>query len=184
MATPTEIFHRLLTGITEGRFAELADLYAEDAVVELPFAQPQPARFVGREALRAHFNAPWPDGFTLTASAVVVRETDDPEVVVTSTTTPRWPHSRARRPAPDSRCSNNTATAPTPTRPSAARALSTGRGTGATTTGVGAVGCRGWAVAVHAAARISTRDTRYTNTSKPTTEPKATPVGERPNAPR
>lgn len=82
MATPTEIFHRLLTGITEGRFAELADLYAEDAVVELPFIQPQPLRLVGREGLRAHFNASLPVGFTLTASNVVVRTTDDPEVVV------------------------------------------------------------------------------------------------------
>ncbi|HEX4226596.1 MAG TPA: nuclear transport factor 2 family protein [Pseudonocardiaceae bacterium] len=82
MATPTEIFHRLLTGITEGRFTELADLYAEDAVVELPFARPAPVRLVGREALRAHFDAPLPDGFKLVASDVVVRTTDDPEVVV------------------------------------------------------------------------------------------------------
>jgi ketosteroid isomerase-like protein len=82
MATPTEVFHQLLSGITEGRFAELADLYAEDAVVEQPFALPEPMRLVGREALRAHFTTPGVGGITLVASNVVVRRTDDPEVVV------------------------------------------------------------------------------------------------------
>lgn len=81
MRSPTEVFHLLLTGITEGRFAELPDLYAEDAVVEQPFMLPEPARIVGREALRAHFAAA-PGGLTLAASDVVVRQTDDPEVVV------------------------------------------------------------------------------------------------------
>jgi ketosteroid isomerase-like protein len=82
MATPTEVFHQLLTGITEGRFTELADLYAEDAAVEQPFALPEPVRLVGREALRAHFGAPAARGITLVATNVVVRRTDDPEVVV------------------------------------------------------------------------------------------------------
>ncbi|HJP73184.1 MAG TPA: nuclear transport factor 2 family protein [Pseudonocardiaceae bacterium] len=82
MATPTEVFHQLLTGITEGRFAELADLYAEDAVVEQPFALPQPLRLEGREALRAHFISAPAGGITLVASNVMVRQTDDPEVVV------------------------------------------------------------------------------------------------------
>lgn len=82
MTTPTEVFHELLTGITEGRFTELADLYAEDAVVEQPFALPQPLRFEGREALRAHFTSTPAGGITLVASNIVVRQTDDPEVVV------------------------------------------------------------------------------------------------------
>jgi ketosteroid isomerase-like protein len=82
MATPTEIFHRLLTGITEGRLAELPDLYAEDAVVEQPFALPQPVRLVGREAVRAHFATQLSAALELAASNVVVRTTDDPEVVV------------------------------------------------------------------------------------------------------
>ena len=82
MATPTEVFHQLLSGITEGRFAELADLYAEDAVVEQPFALPEPMRLVGREALRAHFTTPGVGGIKLVASNIVVRRTDDPEVVV------------------------------------------------------------------------------------------------------
>ncbi|HEY4018113.1 MAG TPA: nuclear transport factor 2 family protein [Pseudonocardiaceae bacterium] len=82
MATPTEIFHRLLAGITEGHLAELADLYTEDAVVEQPFALPEPVRLVGREALRTHFTTPLPVDLKLVASNIVVRTTDDPEVVV------------------------------------------------------------------------------------------------------
>ena len=82
MATPTEVFHQLLTGITEGRFAELADLYAEDTVVEQPFALPEPVRHVGRETLREHFNSARVGDIKLVASNVVVRTTDDPEVVV------------------------------------------------------------------------------------------------------
>jgi ketosteroid isomerase-like protein len=82
MATPTEVFHQLLSGITEGRFAELAGLYEEDAVVDQPFALPEPVRLVGREALRAHFNSPAAGGIKLTASDIVVHRTDDPEVVV------------------------------------------------------------------------------------------------------
>jgi ketosteroid isomerase-like protein len=82
MATPTEIFHRLLAGITEGHLTELVDLYAEDAIVEQPFALPEPVRLVGREALRTHFTTPLPVDLKLVASNVVVRTTDDPEVVV------------------------------------------------------------------------------------------------------
>ena len=82
MATPTEVFHRLLHGITEGRFAELPDLYAEDAVVEHPFALPEPTRLVGRQALRAHFANATALDITLVAGNVIVRQTDDPEVIV------------------------------------------------------------------------------------------------------
>jgi ketosteroid isomerase-like protein len=35
---PRAVFERLLQGISNGAWSELADLYAEDAVVELPFA--------------------------------------------------------------------------------------------------------------------------------------------------
>lgn len=82
MGTPTEVFHQLLNGITEGRFAELADLYAEDAVVDQPFALPEPTRLVGRETLRAHFDSPAARGIKLAATNVVLLRTEDPEVVV------------------------------------------------------------------------------------------------------
>lgn len=81
MRTPTEVFLEQLGRITEGRFADVLDLYAEDVVVEQPFMLPEPLRIVGKDALRAHFGGA-PSGITLAASNVVVRQTDDPEVVV------------------------------------------------------------------------------------------------------
>ncbi|MFF2658556.1 nuclear transport factor 2 family protein [Kitasatospora sp. NPDC058032] len=81
--SPREVFHALLDGITAGRFAELAGLYAEDAVVEMVFEPVGPRRLEGRAALRERFltvgeHSP----LDLGARNVVVRATDDPEVVV------------------------------------------------------------------------------------------------------
>ncbi|MFF3108673.1 nuclear transport factor 2 family protein [Kitasatospora sp. NPDC057904] len=81
--SPREVFTKLLDGIGAGRFAELADLYAEDAVVEIVFAPVGPRRFVGRSVIGERFaelttNLP----VELTPVNVVIRETDDPEVVV------------------------------------------------------------------------------------------------------
>ena len=36
--SPRELFEQLIQGVSEQRWDELADLYAEDAVVEHPFA--------------------------------------------------------------------------------------------------------------------------------------------------
>ncbi|MEU6864285.1 nuclear transport factor 2 family protein [Streptomyces sp. NPDC046876] len=81
--SPREVFQSLLDGITEGRFAELARLYAEDAVVETVFEPVGPRRLEGRAALQERFAqvaAVLP--FRLTSKNVVIRETDDPEVIV------------------------------------------------------------------------------------------------------
>ncbi|MCX5207741.1 nuclear transport factor 2 family protein [Kitasatospora sp. NBC_00240] len=78
-----EVFLELLAGITAGRFAELAELYAEDAVVETVFQPVGPRRLEGRAVLRARFaEVAAHSPLDLTARNVVVRETDDPEVVV------------------------------------------------------------------------------------------------------
>jgi ketosteroid isomerase-like protein len=82
-ATPREVFERLLAGITAGRWTELAELYAEDAVVEVPFSPFPPHRLAGRAVLRERFaelGAAMP--FELVAKNVVVHETADPEVVI------------------------------------------------------------------------------------------------------
>ncbi|MEW2414696.1 nuclear transport factor 2 family protein [Streptomyces sp. NPDC046866] len=80
---PREVFRMLLEGITEGRFAELARLYAEDAVVETVFEPVGPRRFEGRAALHERFaQVAAVSPFRLTAKNVVVRETGDPEVIV------------------------------------------------------------------------------------------------------
>ncbi|UXY33694.1 nuclear transport factor 2 family protein [Streptomyces albidocamelliae] len=81
--SPREVFHRLLEGITGGRFSELAELYAENAVVETVFQPVGPRRFEGRAVLMERFalvaaHSP----LELSATNVVLRETDDPEVVV------------------------------------------------------------------------------------------------------
>ncbi|GAA1947716.1 nuclear transport factor 2 family protein [Kitasatospora viridis] len=82
-ATPREVFERLIAGIASGELAPLADLYAEDAVVEIVFEPVGPRRIVGREVLRERFaQAEKERPIELATKNVVVRETDDPEVVV------------------------------------------------------------------------------------------------------
>ncbi|WP_377271820.1 nuclear transport factor 2 family protein [Peterkaempfera sp. SMS 1(5)a] len=81
-ADPRTVFESLIRGITDGSWDRLADLYAEDAVVELPFALPAPVRLEGREAVRAHFAAAAGGPLRLTVHDVVVHRTADPEVVV------------------------------------------------------------------------------------------------------
>ncbi|MFF3459593.1 nuclear transport factor 2 family protein [Streptomyces sp. NPDC002730] len=81
--SPREVFQKLIEGISAGRFTELAELYAEDAVVETVFEPVGPRRFEGRAALKERFaqvSASSP--VELAPANVVVRETDDPEVVV------------------------------------------------------------------------------------------------------
>jgi ketosteroid isomerase-like protein len=55
--TPREVFESLIGGISAGKWEGLADLYAEDTVVEIPFAVPVPTRIEGREQIRVHFAA-------------------------------------------------------------------------------------------------------------------------------
>ncbi|MFI8244171.1 nuclear transport factor 2 family protein [Streptomyces sp. NPDC085866] len=81
--SPREVFQKLLEGITTGRFSELAELYAEDAVVETVFEPVGPRRFEGRAVLRQRFaEVAAHSPVELTARNVVIRETDDPEVII------------------------------------------------------------------------------------------------------
>jgi ketosteroid isomerase-like protein len=79
---PRAVFERLSEGISAGRWLELADLYAEDAVVDQPFGALAPARIEGRETIRRHFAAAATTDLKLVARDVVVHETTDPEVIV------------------------------------------------------------------------------------------------------
>ncbi len=79
---PRRVLESLLQGISDGKWDDLPDLYAEDAVVEMPFAPSGPTRLQGREALRAHFAAAAGGPLKPQASNVVVHETGDPEVVI------------------------------------------------------------------------------------------------------
>jgi ketosteroid isomerase-like protein len=59
----------------------LADLYAEDVVVEMPM-DPHRTRIDGREAVRRRFAAAAEGLFELRAHDVIVHATTDPEVVI------------------------------------------------------------------------------------------------------
>lgn len=81
--SPRQVFTKLLEGIAAGRYSELAGLYAEDAVVETVFEPVGPRRTEGRAALEerlAQVAAGSP--VELTPANVVIRETDDPELIV------------------------------------------------------------------------------------------------------
>jgi ketosteroid isomerase-like protein len=82
MATPREVFDKLSEGITEGRWAELSGLYAENTVVEHPQRQPAPTRIEGRASIHQHFSGALAATVRLRRRNVVVHETTDPEVIV------------------------------------------------------------------------------------------------------
>jgi uncharacterized protein len=76
-----------------GEGVEFAGLFAEDGVLCYPFGMPgQPAELRGREAIRAWFgqHGRSRDLFDMAGVEAVVRETDDPEVVVTEITHHGW----------------------------------------------------------------------------------------------
>lgn len=82
MTTPQEVFDQLSEGITEGRWAELSALYAEDTVVEHPQGLPVPTRIEGRHVVHEHFTGPLATTVRLRRHDVVVHRTADPEVIV------------------------------------------------------------------------------------------------------
>ncbi|MEV6583844.1 nuclear transport factor 2 family protein [Streptomyces sp. NPDC051582] len=81
--SPREVSRTLLERIGEGRYSELAELYAEDTVVETVFEPVGPRRFEGRAVVEERFaEVAAGSPVELTPENVVIRETDDPEVVV------------------------------------------------------------------------------------------------------
>jgi uncharacterized protein len=83
-AAPTarEVFETRTSLIAAGKWDQIADLYAEDTVVETPFALPAPHRAEGREAVRAHFARSGSGAIEMQTRNVTVHETTDPEVIV------------------------------------------------------------------------------------------------------
>jgi ketosteroid isomerase-like protein len=79
--SPTEVFQRLINGISAGRWHDLADLYADDVVVEMPM-DPHRTRLEGRDAVRERFTAAASGPFELRAHHIIVHATTDPEVVI------------------------------------------------------------------------------------------------------
>ncbi len=82
--TPREVVDRFLRCALDPAGSNLADLYAEHFVLEMPFAQPIFPRITetGREELRARFQAGAGNREYYKVDGVVIHGTDDPEVMV------------------------------------------------------------------------------------------------------
>ena len=77
------VFDRFLAASVENRWDDLADLYAEDVTIEMPFTLPGvPRETKGREELRRRFRAAEQVRRMVKAENVVVHETTDPAVLV------------------------------------------------------------------------------------------------------
>ncbi|MBD0691618.1 ketosteroid isomerase [Streptomyces sp. CBMA123] len=79
------MFLRLVHGVADGNFEELADLYGEVTDVRHPMATPAAGPLTSRDALREHFTVPPDVRGSLPKRRVVdvvVHETADPEVIV------------------------------------------------------------------------------------------------------
>jgi ketosteroid isomerase-like protein len=81
--TPREVFLALVHGVSEGRWGELPDLYAEQTDVVHPFDPLRAPALRTRDELREHFQ-PTGTGPELRRRPVdiTVHETTDPEVIV------------------------------------------------------------------------------------------------------
>jgi len=83
--TPREVAE-LVRKMVAGEGISFADLFAADGILAYPFAFPgQPPELRGREVIRAYFAqlSGRRDAFVMEGVDAVIRETDDPEVVVT-----------------------------------------------------------------------------------------------------
>ncbi|MGF7236014.1 MAG: nuclear transport factor 2 family protein [Frankia sp.] len=82
---PREVVE-MVRRIVAGEDEDFASLFAEDGVMEYPFAMPgQPRELRGRDAIRDYFAAATASRavFEMDGVEALVRETDDSEVVVT-----------------------------------------------------------------------------------------------------
>jgi ketosteroid isomerase-like protein len=82
MSSPRTVAASLIKGIENRSWTELSALYDENVVVEHPFNRPSATRIEGLADLTAHFAAAPTHKVDLVPHDVVIRETDDPEVVV------------------------------------------------------------------------------------------------------
>ncbi|MFI5605601.1 nuclear transport factor 2 family protein [Amycolatopsis sp. NPDC051903] len=83
MTAAKTVFQRFLDASVENRWDDLADLYAEDVVLEMPFTPAGVPRVThGRDELRKRFRAAGQVRRMTKADNVVLHETTDPEVLV------------------------------------------------------------------------------------------------------
>lgn len=82
MPSPSEVFDAFISRIGEGRWDELADMYAEGVVIDIPLDAPHKTRLEGREAVRKRFSDSTGRPFRLRPHNIVVHTTGDPEVII------------------------------------------------------------------------------------------------------
>jgi ketosteroid isomerase-like protein len=80
--SPRQIVERQLHAIATRDWSAMAALYADDAVVQLPFNRPAPLRIEGRRQLERRNELAVDMPLELTPEHLVIHETSDPEVVV------------------------------------------------------------------------------------------------------
>jgi len=93
--SPREVAEEVRRGVAGEGAVFFSDLFAADGVLAYPFAPPgQPRELQGRDAVRAYFGerGQFRQLFTMEGVEAVIRETDDPEVVVTEITHHGWSH--------------------------------------------------------------------------------------------
>jgi ketosteroid isomerase-like protein len=91
-SSPREVAEQVRRMVA-GEGVDFADLFAEDGVLTYPFGLPgQPSELRGREAIRDYFRdrSGARDLLVMEGVEAVVRQTDDPEVVVTEITHHGW----------------------------------------------------------------------------------------------
>lgn len=81
-ATPSDVLRALVDGVPAQRWDELPGLYAPNAVVDQPYARPEPVHLSGRDAVAEHFRRVAQFPLRLRADNVVIHTTTDPEVVI------------------------------------------------------------------------------------------------------
>ncbi|HEY2675477.1 MAG TPA: nuclear transport factor 2 family protein [Steroidobacteraceae bacterium] len=81
-ASPGQVVERLLGGIADGKWLELHELYAGDAVIDYPFGLPAPTKLEGRAAIQRYFAAVAAYPLVLRPRDIQIHQTGDPEVVV------------------------------------------------------------------------------------------------------
>jgi ketosteroid isomerase-like protein len=79
---PRDLVEGFLRHVDRGEWEALPQFYSNDALVEQPFAKPEPIVLRGRDTIRAHFLAASRAPMTLSVLRPVVLTTSDPEVVV------------------------------------------------------------------------------------------------------
>ncbi|MGW4490217.1 nuclear transport factor 2 family protein [Amycolatopsis sp. NPDC004368] len=79
--SPLGVFQRLCFGVSDQRWAELPDLYAEQTDVRHPFLPGGPV-LKSREDLRTHFALAGALGIRMQATDLVTHQSTDPEVLI------------------------------------------------------------------------------------------------------